>query len=271
MAVSLSRQTGAIEGPDPFGYEPAFVDRCRPLFEFFYRRYWRVQSDGLENIPDAGPALIISNHSGGIPVDAVMLGCAVDLDHPQHRLVRFLYDRFVEAMPKMGEYYHRLGSVTARRDNARRLLERGDLVGLFPEGVAGIGKGIWRRYRLQRFNGGFIHLSLSLRVPIIPAVVVGAEEVYPVIGRWEQTGPLKQLFNIPYVPVTPLFPWLGAIGLIPLPTKWHIRFGAPIRFYADGKLSCTPAPKTVRRLAEDTRREMQSMLHKLLAERESIF
>ena len=274
MAVSqvewVSRQTEASEGPDPFGYEPAFVDRCRPLFEFFYRRYWRVQSDGLENIPDSGPALIISNHSGGIPVDAVMLGCAVDLDHPQHRLVRFLYDRFVEAMPKMGEYYHRLGSVTATFDNARRLLEMGDLVGLFPEGVAGIGKGIWRRYRLQRFNGGFIRLSLSLRVPIIPAVVVGAEEVYPVIGRWQQTG-LKQLFNIPYVPVTPLFPWLGAIGLIPLPTKWHIRFGAPIRVYADGQLSRTPAQKTVRRLAEDVRREMQAMLHTLLAERESIF
>lgn len=268
---SQRRQIEGTEGPDPFGYDPAIVDRWRPALEFLYRYYWRVQSDGLEHIPDAGPALIVSNHSGGIPVDALMLGCAVDLHHPQHRLVRFLYDRFVEGIPKMGEYLHCLGSVAAKFDNARRLLEMGELVGIFPEGVAGIGKGIWQRYRLQGFHSGFIRLSLSERVPIIPAVVVGAEEAYPVIARWERTGVLKELFNIPYVPVTPLFPWLGAIGLIPLPTKWRIRFGAPIRFYADSRMSRTSAQRTARRLAEEVRRDMQAMLHQLLAQRESIF
>jgi len=256
---------------DPFGYDPAFQARVRPLAEFLYRRYWRVQTDGLEHIPASGAALIVSNHSGGIPFDASMIGTAVDLDHPQHRLVRFLYDRFVAAMPLVGEFYDRMGSTVASFQNARRLLEMGALVGLFPEGVEGVAKGIWQSYRLQRFHTGFVRLSLQLRVPIIPTAVVGAEEIYPVIGKWERLGPLKQLLNVPYVPVTPLFPLFGILGMVPLPTKWHIRFGAPICFYSTPRFAKSAAPKTVRLLAERVRTQIQGMVHELLAERESVF
>lgn len=256
---------------DPFGYDPEFVARLRPLLEFFYRRYWRVQTDGLEHVPNAGAALLVGNHSGGIPLDAAMIGAAIDLEHPQHRVVRFLYDRFVVAMPFMGELYNRMGSVLASFDNARRLLEMGEVVGIFPEGVAGVAKGIWHRYELQPFHGGFVRLSLMLRVPIIPTAVVGAEETYPVIGKWEHLGPLKQLLNVPYVPVTPLFPWLGALGMVPLPTKWHIRFGAPIRFYTETRLRRPPSRATATKLAERVRRHVQAMVHELLAQRESIF
>lgn len=270
-APAAARSRPKRSRPDPFGYDPAFHARVRPLVEFLYRRYWRVQTDGLEHVPASGPALIVSNHSGGIPFDASMIGTAIDLEHPQHRLVRFLYDRFVADMPLMGDFYNRLGSAVASFQNARRLLEAGALVGIFPEGVEGVAKGIAQRYRLQPFHTGFLHLSLMLRVPIIPAAVVGAEEIYPVIGKWERLGPLKQLLNVPYLPVTPLFPLFGPLGVIPLPTKWHIRFGAPIRFYEQRRLPRAVPRKTVRTLAERVRRQIQTMVHALLAERESIF
>jgi 1-acyl-sn-glycerol-3-phosphate acyltransferase len=267
----IARRATLAGASDPFGYDPEFMARLRPLLDFFYRRYWRVQTDGLEHIPAAGAALLVGNHSGGIPLDAAMIVAAVDLEHPEQRVVRFLYDRFVAAMPLMGQLYDRMGSVLASFDNARRLLEMGELVGIFPEGVQGVAKGIWRRYELQPFHSGFVRLSLALRVPIIPMAVVGAEETYPVIGKWEHLGPLKQLLGVPYVPVTPLFPWLGALGMVPLPTKWHIRFGAPIRFYAESRLRRPPTRATAARLAERVRRHVQAMVHKLLAQRESIF
>jgi 1-acyl-sn-glycerol-3-phosphate acyltransferase len=258
--------------PDPFGFDPDFQARVRPFAEFLYRRYWRVRTEGLEHIPRNGPALLVANHSGGIPIDAAMIAAAVDLEHPEHRLVRFLFDRFVAAMPVMGDFYTRLGSVVASFDNAHTLLEHGHVVGIFPEGVAGVAKGIGQRYRLQPFHTSFVRLSLRLRVPIIPTAVVGAEETYPVIGKWRRLGPLTELLNVPYVPVTPLFPLFGILGALPLPTRWHIRFGAPLQPY-EGRSHTRrqPPARTIERLTEQTRRHIQAMLHSLLAERESIF
>jgi 1-acyl-sn-glycerol-3-phosphate acyltransferase len=255
---------------DPFGYDPAFHARVRPAAEFLYRRYWRVETHGLEHVPAEGPALIVGNHSGGIPFDAAMITTAVDLHHPQHRLVRFLYDRFVADMPLVGNAYNRLGAVLASYRNAYRLLQTGALVGIFPEGVAGVAKGIGQRYRVQPFHTGFVRLSLSLQVPIVPVAVVGAEEIYPVIGKWTRLGPLKDVLNVPYIPITPLFPLFGLAGALPLPTKWHIRFGPPIRLYLDPKLRPTRGQSTAR-LAERVRRRIQAMLHEMLAQRESLF
>jgi 1-acyl-sn-glycerol-3-phosphate acyltransferase len=270
-AARSSKRPRKRPSPDPFGYDREFHNKVRPFGELLYRRYWRVQAGGIEHVPDSGAALIVANHSGGIPFDATMIGTAIDLEHPQHRLVRFLYDRFVAAMPLIGNFYNRMGSVVASSENARRLLERGDLVGIFPEGVAGVAKGIGQRYRLQPFHSGFVRLSLSLHVPIIPTAVVGAEEIYPVIGKWERLGRLKELLNVPYVPVTPLFPLFGVFGMIPLPTKWHIRFGEPIHLYEGRQPQRRLQAKTVHAMAEQVRRHVQAMVHELLAERESIF
>ena len=256
--------------PDLFGYDPAFHERVRPVSEFFYRRYWRVETEGFEHVPAEGAALIVGNHSGGIPFDAAMITTGVDLEHPQHRLVRFLYDRFVAEMPYVGGAYNRLGAVPASYRNAYRLLQTGALVGIFPEGVAGVAKGIGQRYRVQRFHTGFVRLSLSLQVPIIPVAVVGAEEIYPVIGKWTRLGPLKDILNVPYIPVTPLFPLFGVLGAVPLPTKWHIRFGPPIRLYLEPKARATRR-QAAARLAERVRRRIQMMLHEMLAGRESLF
>jgi 1-acyl-sn-glycerol-3-phosphate acyltransferase len=256
---------------DPFGVDSSLLHRSKPLSEFLYRRYWRVQAEGVEYIPAAGPALIVANHSGGLPIDAAMIAAAVAIEHPQHRLVRFLYDRFVADLPVVGQIFNRLGATVASYENARRLLKMREVVGIFPEGVEGVAKTIWQRYELQRFHSSFVRLSLALRVPIIPTAVVGAEETYPVIGKIERLGPLRKIVNVPYIPVTPLFPWLGVLGMIPLPAKFHIRFGAPLRFDADARLCRQRDDATVRKLADQVRRHVQAMVHDLLAARESVF
>ena len=270
-AANLRRRRARLpDHADPFGYEPDFHESVRPIFEFLYRRYWRVDTSGLEHVPASGPVLIVGNHSGGIPFDATMIATAVDLEHPQHRLVRFLYDRFVADMPYLGTAYNRLGAVPASYLNAHRLLKSGAAVGVFPEGVAGVAKGIGQRYRVQRFHTGFVRLALSLRVPIVPVAVVGAEEIYPVIGKWTRLGPLKELLNVPYIPITPLFPLFGVLGLVPLPTKWHIRFDRPIALELENGAQ-TARRRTAQRLAERVRRRIQTMLHEMLAERDALF
>lgn len=257
-------------GRDPFGYDRAAHDLVLPLLRFFYERYWRVRVDGTEHVPAEGAALIVSNHSGAIPIDAAMLTAAMEFAVRPPRLLRFLFDRFVSDMPLVGDFYRRVGAVPATYENGLVLLRRGDLVGIFPEGVAGVAKGFARRYQLQSFRTGFVRLSLEARVPIIPVAVVGAEEAYPLIGKLRQLGPLKSLLNVPYLPVTPLFPLLGPLGAIPLPSRWEIRFGEPIRFYEDlSRLKISP--RTSRLLAQDVRRRIQNMVHELLSERDGLF
>jgi 1-acyl-sn-glycerol-3-phosphate acyltransferase len=255
---------------DPFGYSPRLHDQVRPLAKFFYRRYWRVETSGVANIPGSGAALVVGNHSGAIPLDAAMLVTAVDLDHPQHRLLRFLYDRFVADMPLVGDFYSRMGSVVASYENARALLRRGDLVGIFPEGVDGVAKGLGRRYQVQRFRTGFVRLSLEQRVPVVPVAIVGAEETYPLIGKWSAGGLFTRLLNVPYLPVTPFFPLFGVLGAIPLPTRWRVRFAEPLHLYAETGIDAG-SRRCVEELTERVRRQIQGMVHQLLAERDSVF
>ena len=267
------RQPPVTEQPpakprDPFGYSRRVHAQVRPVAEFFYRKYWRVHTSGLENIPADGPALIVGNHSGAIPLDAAMLMTAVDLEHPNKRLLRFLYDPFVARMPLMGDFYNRMGAVVASYDNARTLLQRGELVGIFPEGVEGVAKGVSRRYRLEHFHTGFMRLSFELKVPIIPVAVVGAEETYPVIGKWTNDT-IAKLLNVPYVPVTPFFPLLGMAGVLPLPTRWCVQFGAPQHPYQ--RATGSPSKRRVVAATDSFRRHVQGMVHQLLARRDSFF
>ena len=251
------------ETTDLFGLDPAFRDRVKPAFRFMHDRYWRVEVSGAHNVPKSGPALLVSNHSGAIPFDGAMIVTSVDKE--RGRVLRFLYDRFVDNVPPVSTFYRKVGGAVATRDSAFKLLQAGELMLIFPEGVSGVAKSFGDRYRLRTFTPGFARLAFSLDVPIIPVAVVGAEEIYPLVGRAEGVG---KMLGMPYVPITPFFPMLGLLGTVPLPTKWFIRFGKPIRLAA---VSEETRWLQARIEAVRIRRAVQAMVTRLKRRRQSVF
>ncbi len=248
----------------PFGFDPVFWQRVKPFFQLLYDRYWRVELEGGENLPAEGRALLVANHSGSLPWDGIMLRLAIENATTAGRQVHFLVEDFVFHFPFLGPFVNKVGGVRACQDNASRLLAAGELVGVFPEGIKGIGKLYRDRYRLQRFGrGGFAKLALRSDSPVLPVAVVGAEEIHPMLSRltW-----LARSLGLPYLPLTPTFPWLGPLGLVPLPSKWHIRIGEPIHFDpAD-----PDAPETEARLmdkVELVRGRIQQMVDELVEQR----
>jgi len=253
---------------DEFGRDPTFEKKVKPIFDFLYHKYWRVSVDGLENIPNHGRGLIVANHSGTLPFDGSMIRLAVTNDHPSRRDVRFLVEDFVYYLPFVGTFMYRIGGVRASPDNAERLLKKGHLVTVFPEGEKGIGKTYKQRYHLQRFGrGGFIKLALKTGTPIIPCAVIGAEETHPLLYRLRF---LAKPFAIPYVPITPTIPWLGPLGLLGFPAKWHIYFGKPISLSRYGK-SALNDELMIHRLSEMVRENIQEMIVQGLKKRRSIW
>jgi len=270
-AATLRRavaRPGDSRRADDFGLDPAFEELVEPLFAFLYRRWWRVETRGLENVPASGPALVVANHSGAMfPYDGAMLKMALRLEHPAARELRPLVDDFVFEMPLLASLMARVGGVRASPENAQRLLRRGEVVSVFPEGLRGMRKKFTDRYRLQRFGrGGFVSLALRTATPIVPVAVIGGEEIHPLLGTWEW--PAK-LLGLPYFPVTPTFPWLGLLGLVPLPSKWVLRFGEPIDL---ARRAGDPAdPVHVDRLTEEVRETIQEMVEETLRERGPAF
>ncbi len=258
------------DGRDPstqpdMGFDPKFFAQVSPLLEFLWSRYFRVEISGLQNIPETGPALLVANHSGGIPYDGMLLAYGVHKLHAAHRLPRPLVANFAFRSRLMAPVVARFGGVRASMDNATTLLQNNQLVSVFPEGLRGVGKLYRERYRLTRFGrGGFMRLAASARVPLIPTAIVGAEEIHPLIGKL--TAPARWL-GVPYIPVTPTFPFLGPLGLLPLPTKWRIRIGKPL----------PPPPvdldnsTAVLEAAEAVRTQVDTMIAEMLLERRSVF
>lgn len=268
VAPHITPPVGAVDAAaspreDPFGFDPAFRDRLKPAFEFLHDRYFRVETTGAHHLPASGPAILVANHSGAIPLDGAMIVTTVD----RHggRALRFLYDRFVENLGPVSTFYKKVGGVVASRENALAVLREGEPMLLFPEGVPGVAKPFGDRYRLCGFSPGFARLALAMDVPIIPVAVVGAEEIYPLVGRMESLG---KLLGAPYVPLTPFFPLLGPLGAVPLPTKWFIRFGKPIRLpQVEGEARWQRARIEAIRM----RRKIQAMVTRLRARRQSVF
>lgn len=253
---------------DEFGLDPVFEDAVKPFFDFLYHRWWRVTVTGLHNVPAEGRVLLVANHAGTLPFDGAMIKYAIKVEHPAHREVRPLVENFVYYFPFLGTFMMRIGGVRADQDNARRLLEKDQIVLVFPEGVKGVGKLYKERYKLQRFGrGGFVKLAMRTRSPILPVAVVGAEEIYPLIARLEGLG---RLFGFPYFPVTLTFPWLGPVGLIPLPSKWYIHFGEPIDI-SKYPPEAIEDEVLVNSLSELVRRTIQEMIYELLKRRRSIW
>lgn len=263
--LMLSRREGKT---DEFGMDPELVEALAPFFQFLYEDYWRVEVKGIGNIPIRGRCLLVANHSGGLPFDGSMITAACLNEHPAHRPVRFLVEDFVYHFPFLGTFMNRLGALRGCPENAIELLKRGNLVLVFPEGVKGLGKLYSERYQLKRFGrGGFIRIAIQTKTPIVPVSVIGAEEIYPIIWK---SSLLAKAMGIPYLPVTPTFPWLGPAGLIPLPTKWKIQFGKPISF-KQTKPSQTEDGLLVQNLAEKVRGQIQKMLADGLRRRRSVW
>ncbi|MEO9234791.1 MAG: lysophospholipid acyltransferase family protein [Polyangiaceae bacterium] len=259
---------GRSEEVDDFGYDPVYEERFRPFFNFLYSTYFRVETDGIENVPAAGRCLLVANHSGTLPYDGVMLKTALKREHPQHRDVRWLAEDFIFHFPFLGSFTNRIGAVRACQENAERLLRQDALVAVFPEGVKGIGKLFKERYRLQRFGrGGFIKLCLRTRTPIVPCAIIGAEETNPMLFRIEA---FSRSLGIPYIPVTPTFPVLGPLGLAPAPTKWKIIFGELISLDEHGP-EAAEDDILVTQLAERVRANIQSMVDRAVGARRSVW
>jgi len=263
LDVGPETDAAGAHDADPFGLEPELRRRVLPGARFLLERYWRGEGSGIHHLPADGPALVVANHSGALPFDGAMLCTAVELG--RERTLRFLYDRFVEQLAPVAGFYNKVGGAAATRENAVRLLEMGELLLVFPEGVAGVAKPFVDRYRLRPFSPGFARLALSLDVPIVPVAIVGAEEIYPLVGRAEGVG---KLFGMPYVPFTPFFPLLGVLGTLPLPTKWFMHFGKPIRLApVEGEARWQRA----RHEAIRVRRTIQTMVARLKRRRQSVF
>ena len=225
-AVMSRGSVSATTQVDEFGFDPEYADRLLKPALWAYRKYWRVQAEGVRNVPAVGRALLAANHSGVIPYDGAMIRTAIMAEHPRPRHSRMLVADWAFSIPFSSALLLRTGNVLAHPENATRLLERDQLVGVFPEGVKGASKPFRDRYRVGRFGrGGFVELAIRTGSPIIPVAVVGGEEVHPVIADVPALG---RLFGIPSFPVTATFPWLGALGLFPLPSKWLISFMEPI-------------------------------------------
>ncbi len=262
------RRSGDYE-VDEFGFDQDLTENVlmalvRPL----YRSWFRVESSGLENIPDDSGALVVANHSGTVAFDSVMTQVALLDDHPAHRHLRMLGANLVFQTPFLGEIARKAGHTLACTPDAERLLERGEIVGVWPEGFKGIGKPFSERYKLQRFGrGGFVAAALRTKTPIVPTAIVGAEEIYPMISNAKT---LARLLGLPYFPITPTFPLLGPLGLVPLPSKWFIEFGDPILTdgYPDG---AADDPMLVFNLTDQVREQIQQALYRLLMRRPSVF
>jgi 1-acyl-sn-glycerol-3-phosphate acyltransferase len=256
------------EEVDEFGYDRRFTETVLPLFEFLYTIWWRVEAAGVEHLPAEGAGLIVANHSGVLPWDGAMINLAVRHEHPARRQCRMLVLDMFALLPFLAPLVAQTGGVRASQENGERLLRRGELVGVFPEGVKGVGKPFRQRYRLARFGrGGFVRLALRTGAPIIPCAVVGGEEIHPMLARADLVG---RPLGLPYFPLTPTFPWLGPLGMVPLPSKWSIDFGDPLPTTGFGP-DAADDPILVNRLAEKVRGAIQRMIDGRLARRRSVW
>ena len=251
-------------GFDPFGFEPEFLKYMAPPAVTLFRHYFRVETFGIEKIPNEGPVLLVSNHTGQIPLDGMMIATAMLVDREEPRMVRSMVEHWVPTLPFVSKVLARSGQVVGTRQNARILLGRGGCILVFPEGARGVNKTYDRAYELEKFGLGFMRLALDTGTPIVPIGVVGAEEQMPAIYdvKW-----LAKLLKMPAFPITPTWPLLGPLGAVPLPVKYRIYFGEPRSFQGDPD----DEDRVIGALVEQVREEIRGLVNRGLKEREGVF
>jgi 1-acyl-sn-glycerol-3-phosphate acyltransferase len=245
-------------GVDPYGLDLDYAVAAMAPFLWLYRKYFRVEVHGIEKVPAEGRALFIANHSGQLPFDAAMLGVAllVELDPPRYG--RALVEKWVPTLPFVSSFYARLGQVVGTPENCRRLLAAEEALLVFPEGVRGLNKPFSERYKLQDFGHGFMRLALEAEAPIVPVGIVGAEEQAPAIANLPS---LARLLAMPALPITP------TPLALPLPTRYHIHFGDPMRFTG----SADDEDAVLEDKVSEVKRAMQKLLDDGVRARKHIF
>jgi 1-acyl-sn-glycerol-3-phosphate acyltransferase len=251
-------------GLDPFGYDPRYAASMLLPAALMYRYWLRVETRGIERVPD-GRVLLIANHAGNtFAWDGAMLALSLLLDHEPPRAVRGMAEYYLPTIPFFGTLMHRMGSVVGTPANCAQLLERGEAIMVFPEGERGFVKPYAKRYQLQRFGNGFLRLALETDTPIVPVGIVGAEEQSPGLLRSRTLG---RLIGAPVAPITLTMPWLGLAGFVPLPVKFRLHFGEPLRFEGDA----TEEDAEVEKKVAVVKRAIRSLIGEGLAARKSWF
>jgi 1-acyl-sn-glycerol-3-phosphate acyltransferase len=265
LATLRKRLSGRYE-VDEFGFDPQIAEVLSAAIEPLAEKWFRLEVRGVENIPEDGGALLVANHSGTVPIDGLVTGYAVK--KYAGRNLRPLGADLVFSLPVVGQVARKVGATLACQEDAERLLTSGELAGVWPEGFKGIGKPFAERYKLQRFGrGGFVSAAMRAQVPIVPVSIVGAEEIYPLVGNVPS---LARLLGLPYLPITPFFPLLGPLGMIPLPSKWIIEFGEPVRTDAY-EPEAADDPMLLFNVTDQVRETIQQTLYKLLVDRGNAF
>jgi 1-acyl-sn-glycerol-3-phosphate acyltransferase len=266
VLAALRKRLSGDYHVDEFGFDAEITEVLVSAMEPIAEKWFRLEVRGIENIPEEGGALLVANHSGTVPLDGVMTGYAVK--KYSGRNLRPLGADLVFSLPLVGQVARKVGATLACQEDAERLLTTGELAGVWPEGFKGVGKPFAERYKLQRFGrGGFVSSAMRAQVPIVPVSIVGAEEIYPLIGNVPS---LARLLGLPYLPITPFFPLLGPLGLIPLPSKWIIEFGEPVRTDAY-EPEAADDPMLLFNVTDQVRETIQQTLYKLLVDRGNAF
>ncbi|MBX5483794.1 MAG: acyltransferase family protein [Myxococcaceae bacterium] len=244
-------------GVDPFGFNLDYALSAIAPLVWMYRHYFRVRTYGIEQVPP-GRVLLIANHSGQLPWDGAMIGVAMLLEADPPRAIRSMIEKWAATLPYVSTFFSRVGQIVGTPENCRRLLEKDEAILVFPEGVRGITK-LWpQRYQLQEFGLGFMRLALETKTPIVPVAVIGAEEQAPALLDIK---PLARLLGMPAFPITPT-------GLpLPLPSRYHIHFGEPMRFSGRADDDDAELDKKVKQV----KTTLQAMINEGLRERESVF
>jgi len=250
-------------GFDAFGFSPDAVKRSAVVAAVLYRHYFRVETHGIENVP-AGRVLLIANHAGQLPFDGAMVASAMLLEGEPPRVVRSMAEYWVPQIPWISVLMARGGVLVGTPENCVAMLEAGECVLVFPEGVRGMNKLFTQRYKLQRFGLGFMRLALETETPIVPIAVIGSEEQQPGIANLPGVG---RLLGMPAFPITLGFPWLGPLGMLPLPVKYHIYFGEPLSFEG----SPTDEDAVVQQKVDMVRSAITTMFERGRGERRGVF